>query len=189
MKKILFYLYDGLTDFELTLPSLVVKNYLGYDVVTFSYDKKEVTSLSGLTYVAEYNIESVLEMKDIDGIVMPGGVNLKFYKSLTTLLKNLDKKKALIAAICAGPQFLAEAGLLNNIPFTVSESKETLKEQGYVDHFNWDYYKEERVVRSGHILTAKGDAFVRFSGEILVYFDEESYAVQEFVDAFCEGNN
>jgi putative intracellular protease/amidase len=169
--KLLFFIYEGLTDFELTLPSLVAKCYLDFDIITISYENIPIKSLSGLTYLPDKIVASINELSDIAGIVIPGGTGIVLKDDLKHLIQKINIKKKLVAAICAGPQYLAEAGILNNRPFTVSETAESLKENGYTDFFDWRNYKDEGVVRDGNIITAKGESFISFSAELLDYFN------------------
>jgi putative intracellular protease/amidase len=77
----------------------------------------------------------------------------------------------MLAAICNGPQYLGRAGVLNNRTFTTSCSKERIYHLGAIDPFPRNNYKDKRVVRDGHVITAKGRAFVDFSFEIFEYLN------------------
>jgi|LGVF01.2.fsa_nt_gb putative intracellular protease/amidase len=168
--KLLFFLYEGLTDFELTLPTLIAKCYLGFEVITIAYDDKPIKSLSGLTYLPDQLVSSITNTSEYVGLVIPGGTGIVVKEELKNLIQNLNDKEKLLAAICAGPQYLAEAGILEDKPFTVSETADSLKANGYEDHFDWSNFKDVPVVREGHIITAKGEAFISFSAELLDYF-------------------
>ncbi|AVN65399.1 protease [Mesoplasma florum] len=65
----------------------------------------------------EYNIES-LNSQDYDGIVIPGGpgVNELFDNEiLLDLIRDFNDKSKMVSAICAAPQILGLAGIIDDI--------------------------------------------------------------------------
>jgi len=104
---------------------------------------------------------------------------------LSALIQTLDQENKLVAAICAGPQFLSQAGILEDRKFTLSETADSLRKNGYPDDFNWDNYMEKNVVISDHIITAQGQAFIEFSAEIMNYF--KPFETESGKEAFING--
>jgi putative intracellular protease/amidase len=88
-------------------------------------------------------------------------------------VKELNYNHKLIAAICAAPWILAKAGILEDRNFTTSivQWQEMHREiLGSDDPFPRKGFVNERVVRDGNIITAKGVAFIDFAVEVCDYF-------------------
>ena len=77
----------------------------------------------------------------------------------------------MLAAICAGPQYLAKANVLNDKKYTTTLTDEYMKAQGIDDFFPRETFVKEKVVRDKNIITAVGNAFVDFAIEIADYFE------------------
>lgn len=65
--------------------------------------------------------------------------------------------------------YLGRAGILKNYKFTTSCSIERIHELNVDDPFPRENYVDQRVVRDGHIITAKGRAFVDYAFEVFNY--------------------
>ena len=77
----------------------------------------------------------------------------------------------MIAAICAGPEFLAKAGILKGKRYTTSETPQDYEENNKSDPFPRETYEEARIVQDGNILTAQGHAFIDFAFKIWDWFN------------------
>jgi putative intracellular protease/amidase len=75
-----------------------------------------------------------------------------------------------VSAICAGPQYLAKAGILDNHKFTTTLTVEYFESQGKKDFFPRHNYLKQNLVRDGNVITAVGNAFVDFAIEIGDWF-------------------
>lgn len=88
----------------------------GVEVVTASIDgTAEVTSAHGLTVRADRLFQDVAD-EPFDAIVLPGGPGTESLRACRPLHERLRRQKAedrLIAAICAAPIVLVEAGVLD----------------------------------------------------------------------------
>ena len=60
MGKILVFLFDGVTDYEITFVSHLLNSDAGMDVVTVSYDGNFITEKSGLTYKVDKQLKDFL---------------------------------------------------------------------------------------------------------------------------------
>jgi len=140
-----------------------------------SYEKSAIRSISGLTVLPDKTINEALEMKDIEGILIPGGVERILKPELEQLIKNLNKENKLVAAICAGPEFLAKMGFLSRIKYTTSELPEQYEERNEIDPFPRENYVDKRLIREGNIITAKGHAFIDFALEIWDWYGLYEY--------------
>lgn len=179
MKKIFVFIYDDMADFEITFITHLLGADLGMEIVTISYEDKLIKSKSGVIYKPSKLIKNVLE-EDADGLIIPGGWNGEIRPELIELIQNINSKGNLLGAICAGPRFLAKAGVLDNVSYTTSivdwtetHKKDFMEE----DPFPRQNFILDRVIRDGNIITAQGTAFIDFAIEIVDWFggfdDEE----------------
>lgn len=182
MSKILVFIYDQMADFEITYATHLLGANAGKEIITISYENEIIKSKCGLEYKAQRLIKDVLN-EEVEGLLIPGGWNGEIRPELVELIQGLNSKKKLLAAICAGPRFLAKAGVLDNVKYTTAFAQWT---EDHVERFNEsDPFPRQgfvggRVVRDGHIITAQGQAFVDFALEICDWFklfdDEEEKA-------------
>lgn len=170
MGKILCFIYKDMADFEMTLPCTVAGLWLEKELVTIAYTEGIVTSKPGVIYQPQATVKEALEFSDIEGLIIPGGWNDELRPELMELIQKLNNDNKMISAICAGPQFLAKSGVLDNKKYTTTLTEEALKKQEKEDFFPRDNFVSEKVVRDGNIITAVGNAFVDFAIEIADYF-------------------
>lgn len=116
MCKVLIPLAQGCEELEaVTIMDLLVR--AGIKITTASLDGEVITASRGTKIIADTQIENVLE-KIYDLIVLPGGLpgadHLRDNQHVQSLLKSHAANNKYIAAICAAPKALAEAGLLDN---------------------------------------------------------------------------
>lgn len=87
---------------------------------------------------------------DYDGIVLPGGspgyVNLNRSSVLKNIIKDINAKGKLVAAICAAPTVLVAAGVMENKRATIYPGMER----------ELPYPRGGRVVVDGNIVTSQG---------------------------------
>lgn len=179
MGKVLVFIYDQMADFEITF----VTHLLGADgekeIITVAYEDKLIKSKSGIVYKPTRLMKDVLK-DDVEGLIIPGGWNGEIRPELIELIQNLNVKGKLLGAICAGPRFLAKAGVLEKVRYTTSIVEWTeahVKQFMEGDPFPRRNFILERVVRDGNIITAQGTAFIDFAIEVCDWFglfeDEE----------------
>ena len=121
-------------------------------------------------------IKADLLWKDIDfddyqGIILPGGLPgaeiLRDHEGLMKTLKKYDGEEKLIAAICAAPIALGNAGVLENRKYTCYPGVEKMIKHGE--------YTGEKAIRDGHVITGKGPALaINFALEIVEYLADDS---------------
>jgi putative intracellular protease/amidase len=169
MSKILCFVSSDMADFEITLVLHKLKNIGGRDIVTAGYTLEPITSESGIRYLPDVTLADAIHIEQIEALIIPGGPIRPQQPSLTNLILKLDQEKKLLAAICNGPQYLGRAGILTHSKFTTSCSHEKIAELGVNNPFPMQNYVDQRVVCDGHVITAKGRAFVDFAFEIFTY--------------------
>ncbi|MFX1288691.1 MAG: DJ-1/PfpI family protein, partial [Promethearchaeota archaeon] len=113
MKEVLCFIYDGFVDFETALTLSALNREDDYKVTYIAYEKTPICSWGGLKVNPDKIVSEIDGIEDIEGLIIPGGVNRILKPELEQLIKGLNKEKKLLAAICAGPEFLAKTGILN----------------------------------------------------------------------------
>ncbi|WP_160680510.1 DJ-1/PfpI family protein [Clostridium sp. C8-1-8] len=171
MSKILCFVYESMADFEITLACHMLGWIPDKRLISIGYEKSPVKASSKLQYMPEITVKEALSLDDLDALIIPGGFERTCKPELIELIQKLDKEKKLICAICAAPEFLAKAGILDNHLYTTTLGEDYYKENGLEDQFPRQNYLEQKVVRHENIITAKGRSFIDFGIEILDYFE------------------
>ncbi|GMQ60746.1 type 1 glutamine amidotransferase family protein [Vallitalea sediminicola] len=173
MSKILVYIYEGMADFEISLLIHLLGVDCGKELVVVSNSLKTIQNKAGISFNPSKKLNQVID-EEVEGIIIPGGWLENLDEDLIRLIKKLNENNKLVAAICAAPWILAKAGVLNNRKYTTTIEKWDKK---YIelfrtdDPFPWEGYMNERVVRDGNVITAKGLAFVDFAVEVCDYLN------------------
>ena len=175
VKTILCYLYDGFADFETVLVCSGLSGYEELEVVYIAYENLPLKSSGGLTIFPDKVVSDITQTDEIDALLIPGGSEREMKPELEKLIKKLNKEKKLIAAICAGPEFLAKAGVLKNKKYTTSQTAQVYEKEKIPDPFPRETYVESRIVQDGNILTAQGHAFIDFAFKIWDWFNVYDY--------------
>lgn len=173
MGKILVFIYDDMADFEITLVVHLLGADAGKNIITIAYEDKIIKSKSGVLYKPAMLIKDVLVIEDIEGLIIPGGWNGETRTELISLIRELNEKNRLLGAICAGPRYLACAGVLEYRNYTTSIIEWTDKHRSLFneeDPFPRHNFKSVRVIRDKNVITAQGTAFLDFAIEICDWF-------------------
>ncbi|MEG2289008.1 MAG: DJ-1/PfpI family protein [Clostridium sp.] len=174
MNKILVFIFDGMTDYEITLITHLLSTSADKEIVTIAYEDKIIKGRSGILYKPSKLVSEVLE-EEAEGLIITGGWYGDTKPELMELINNLNVKGKLISAICgAGTIFLAKAGILDNVKYTtpaIEWTEKHIEVFGEKDPFPRENFVSERVVRDGNIITAQGIAFIDFAIEICDWFN------------------
>ncbi len=154
MKKVIVLLADGVEEVE----ALTQVDYLrraGVEVVMVSAnDGLSVTGSHNIRFKAEEFIEDI-NVEEYDGLIVPGGLegveNLIANETVLEAIRKMNKGGKLIAAICAGPLVLYEAGVLEGKVYTCYPGIEK-------KIFKAKFIKESSIT-DGNIITAPGPAY------------------------------
>ncbi|MDT8716696.1 DJ-1/PfpI family protein [Clostridium sp. 19966] len=166
MNKVLLFLVDGFEEIEaLTIVDVLRRANVQCDICCVK--DYEVTGSHGIAVKADINIDEIDE-REYNGVILPGGPgteNLKNNIRIVNLVKDFYMSGRLTAALCAAPQVLAEAGIVDGKNITSYPAvKERLKNC---------IYQEEVVVQDGNIITSRGPATsLPFAYAILDYLGE-----------------
>jgi putative intracellular protease/amidase len=186
MGKVLCFVYESMADFETTLACHMLARHGRKEIISIGYENKPVKAASKLQYLPDMTIKEAIDLEDVEALVIPGGYERECKEELINLIQKLHNNKKLICAICAAPEFLARAGILENHPYTTTLPEEEFKELGIEDPFPRKNYLEEKVVIHENVITAKGFSFIDFGIAILDYFNifENAADKEEYIKAY-----
>ncbi len=149
MPTVLAILADEFEEIEAITPIDLLRRAGATVTVAALGEGIHVTGRSGITLHAETLLAAV-EAQSFDCIVLPGGpgtAKLRADPRLRALLLRQHDRGGWIAAICAAPTILADAGLLNGRRYTAHFS--TAKELPHI-------LVDQPVVEEDNILTSQG---------------------------------
>ncbi|MCQ2352441.1 MAG: DJ-1/PfpI family protein [Victivallaceae bacterium] len=150
-KKILVVLADGFEEIE-ALGAVDVLRRLQLDVVTASLNGKNPVSGAHRILVDADRPFADCAKEDFDAVVLPGGMpgaeNLRQSAALRDFLQTMARQGKIVAAICAAPMVLANAGLLDGKRFTMYP--------GFEAFLHGLTYTSRAAERDGNIVTGRG---------------------------------
>ncbi|MCI5517024.1 DJ-1/PfpI family protein [Roseburia sp. MUC/MUC-530-WT-4D] len=172
MSKIGIFMADGCEEIEgLTVVDIVRR--AGIDITTISIsDKNEVAGAHGITFLADAKKDEV-DFSTLDGIVLPGGMpgttNLGADETVDKVIREFAAGGKLVAAICAAPSVLGQAGILNG--------KHATSYPGFEPKLTGAVTSEDSVVQDGNVITSRGmGTAIAFALEIVSYFTDKKTA-------------
>lgn len=150
MNKVLIYIAPGFEEIEaVTIIDLLRRANI--EVTVAGLEHHSVTGSHGITVMTDIFYKAV-DPDEYNYLVLPGGQpgsdNLKKDQKVMETIKDFQRKKKLIGAICAAPTILWEAGILENKKITSYPSEKSV--------FKTAVYEESSVVKDGNILTSRG---------------------------------
>ncbi|MDO4445742.1 MAG: DJ-1/PfpI family protein [Bacillota bacterium] len=162
-KKIALLVYPEFSLQEVT--NLMYLFRWAYDTTTdIIYTEKEVVkSEEGITVLPVKTCDE-FSVKDYDCLILPGCSDTRqaiLNKKLQAFLKEFQgNTDFVIGAICAGPMFLAQAGLLKGKKYTCSLYVEMIEHFLFIEQ---EHFLPRPVVEAENIITANGSAFNDFA--------------------------
>ena len=147
MKRVLCILENGFEEIEVITPVDLLRR-AGVEVVMAGVSGREVTGKCGIRVMADSLLAEVCGA-DFDALFLPGGpavMDLRRNPAIIGLIRKFDGDGKLIAAICAAPLLLKDAGVLGDVNFTAHFSVAG-ELPGLLD---------ARSVYDGRLLTSRG---------------------------------
>lgn len=149
MKKACVFLANGFEEMEAVGTIDILKRAeIETQIISIS-NSLEVLGAHGIKIICDYKFEEV-NFSNFDIIIFPGGIegvnNIKNFSPIYNLINEFYKKGKYIAAICAAPIILYEAGILNGNSFTCYE--------GIQDFIKNGIYSKQKVVEDKNIITS-----------------------------------
>lgn len=159
MKKFLVLVANGNETIEvLTVVDYLRRVDIKVDIASTEEGLDLVTS-HDVTYKADIMFDDIKE-DDYFGLYIPGGTkgaySLRDNENVLDLVKRFNDEGKIIAAICAGPVVLNEAGVLFDKKAT---SFPSMKDE--MDNIK-TYVDDEIVVTDGNITTSRGAALTNY---------------------------
>lgn len=118
------------------------------DLVSIT-DSLEVVSAHDIKIICDKTFGE-MNNSDYDMIVFPGGVAgveaIRNFEPMRDVIKYFHDNNKYLAAICAGPVILGDAGILTDKNFTCYEGFEKFVQNAI--------YSKERVIETGNIITS-----------------------------------
>ncbi len=186
--KVIVFLANGFEEVEaLTVVDYLRRKDIVVDTVSIAEDTK-VKGAHDIEVIADKSIDALGDIGLYDGAIIPGGMpgatNLRDDARVIDILKELDSRDKLVAAICAGPIVLERAGII--------KGKKVTSYPGFEDVLKESVYVETPVVRDGNIITSRGPALaVDFAIEIMTYLlgeDKASELKEDILYGELKGN-
>ena len=163
---------DGCEEIEaLTVVDLARRAGIEVAMISIS-GKKEVTGSHTITFQTDIPAE-FMDFVMLDGIVLPGGMpgtlNLGANECVQKTIADFAKNGKLVAAICAAPSILGEAGLLKR--------KHAVCYPGFEGKLLGASTSTDAVAVDGNIITSRGmGTAIAFSLEIIAYLLDRNTA-------------
>jgi protease I len=113
MRRVAILVEDQYQVLEVWYPYLRLREE-GIETVLVGTGKKHYKSKEGYPAIEELSIKKA-KVADFDGVVIPGGYApdiLRRYKEVNRFVRDMFRKKKLVASICHGGWVLVSAGIL-----------------------------------------------------------------------------
>lgn len=171
---VVVFLADGFEEIEALTPVDVLRRG-GVEVKTVGIGSSEVCGSHGILVKCDMR-DNELDKSKVDAVILPGGMpgtlNLKNSKTVTSLIKHIYDNGGLVAAICAAPSVLGSLGILNGRVATCYP--------GFEDELKGAEIKQNGVCIDGNVITAKGPGVsLDFSFAVLNFLKGDSTASKE----------
>lgn len=147
--RVLCLLADGFEEIETITPIDLLRRAGAEVVVASMGDGLDVTGRSAITVRADAMVEDALGTGDFDLLLIPGGPGVAVLREdgrAVGLARDFHAREKTVAAICAAPLILNDAGLLEGRRFTAHFSV----------HDELPRPLDERVVVDGRLITSRG---------------------------------
>jgi len=154
MAKALVFLATGFEEIE-TVTVVDILRRAGVDVTVAGLTPNVTEGKHGVKVVPDKSIDDV-KVEDFDAFVVPGGnpgyKNLRKDPRVIDIVKKAFNSNKLVAAICAGPTVLSDAGILEGKACTIYPGMDQELEAG------GGKPKHDMVLVDGNIITSRGPA-------------------------------
>jgi len=154
LSDVLVLIAPGFEEIEATTIIDILRR-CGVNVTVAGTVNNWIKGANGIKLIPDKSIEET-QMKNFDAVVLPGGVpgfeNLKKDKRVLAIVKEAFESKKTIAAICAAPAVLADAGVLKNKRCTIYPGMEIELKKGGGKPM------QDLVVEDNNIITSRGPA-------------------------------
>ena len=167
MSKLGIFMADGCEEIEgLTVVDLVRRAGIEIEMISVS-GEKNVTGSHKIAFQTDVS-KADADFASYDGIVLPGGMpgttQLMEDETVNRVIKEFAQDGKLVAAICAAPSVLGNAGLL--------EGKTATCYPGVEGKLTGANFVTNSVAKDGNIITSRGlGTAIDFAAEIVAYLN------------------
>jgi 4-methyl-5(b-hydroxyethyl)-thiazole monophosphate biosynthesis len=158
-QRVLCLLADGFEEIETVTPVDLLRR-IGVEVVLAGLHELSVTGRCGIRLLADVLLDDICS-DDFDLLLIPGGPGVGELRNdgrAAKLARHFHSAGKTIAAICAGPLILLDAGLLDGKKITAHFST----------HRDLPSVSSERVVVDGGLITSRGAGTALDFGLVIV---------------------
>lgn len=172
MSKLGIFMADGCEEIEgLTVVDLVRRAGIEIEMISVS-GEKNVTGSHKIAFQTDVS-KADADFASYDGIVLPGGmpgtIHLMEDETVNRVIKEFAQDGKLVAAICAAPSVLGNAGLL--------EGKSATCYPGVEGKLTGANFVTDSVAKDGNIITSRGlGTAIDFAAEIVAYLLDKDAA-------------
>ena len=176
--KALLVIFTGVEEVEAVTPIDLLRR-AGIEVTVASLGvEKAIVGRNNIVLTADTDLATVMA-RPFDVLVLPGGPGVRLLRGEPTVIEMVEHQAAsgrLVAAICAAPTVLKDAGVLLGRSFTAHPSVE--------DELP-ELRKSKAVVRDGNVITSRGaGTAIPFALEIIRALVSDAKAT-EVAAAIC----
>ncbi len=180
--QIAIVVYQGMTALDAIGPYEVLRFIEGAEIRFVSAKPQPITTDSGVLVIG--STHSFAETPTPDIVLVPGSsadtTTAMADKKLTHWLKQVHETTRLTLSVCSGALVLGAAGILNGHPATTHWVA-----QGALKAFGSQARKNERIVKSGKIITSAGvSAGIDLALEVIkdLYGQERAEVIQLLIE-------
>lgn len=172
MNKLGIFMADGCEEIEgLTVVDLVRRAGIEIEMISVS-GKEIVTGSHKIAFLTDVRKEDA-DYTSYDGIVLPGGMpgttHLMEDETVNRVIREFAESGKLVAAICAAPSVLGNAGLL--------AGKKATCYPGVEAKLIGANFVTDSVAKDGNIITSRGlGTAIDFAAEIVAYLKDQDAA-------------
>ena len=178
MPTVLVVLAEGFEEIEATAPIDLLRRAGAQVTVAALAEGIHVTGRTGITFHADTPLSAV-ENSEFDCVLLPGGPgtkNLRADARVRQVVMRQRAREGWLAAICAAPTVLHDAGLLEGRRYTAHFS---------VAHELPNLLCNERVVVDGRLVTSRGAGTALEFGLMLVEKLFSAEKSREVAESIC----
>jgi len=154
MARALVFLATGFEEIEASTIVDILRR-CGVETTVAGLVPYPVEGAHGMKFVPDRPIGG-LTVRDFDAVVCPGGApgfeNLRKDRRVIAMIKEAFNSNKLVAAVCASPAVLSDAGVLEGKTCTIYPGMEGELEKG------GGKPREDMIVVDGNIITSRGPA-------------------------------
>ncbi len=163
--KTMVIFYPGCIEFEVMLACEILNSK--YPVEIFTPDGADHIGSSGMTFRAKASFDSV-KPNEYKIVLIPGGnpESVIGNKILNQILQEANQNKAILAAICAGPILLDQAGLLKGHKIAHGYEEDQLEVLIPNGFFKDVELTDDAIHVQDRIVTATPGSFIEFAVEV-----------------------